>query len=1051
MKFLWPLVCTGIGLLLALPSSKTFANSDKERSREEWDDPRIVAVNKEPPHATYIPFATVEQAAQGNESSPFISSLNGTWKFAWVERPAARQVEFFQPDYDVSSWSEIHVPGNWQLQGFDKPIFRNIVYPFRALPNGKAPRNYNPVGSYKRKFQVPAGWEGRRTYIHFAGVDSAFYIWVNGQKVGYSEDSRSPAEFDLTPYIKAGENDLAVEVYRFPDGAYLEDQDMWRLSGIYRDVYLFSLPETNIRDFALSSDLEAPFDSAKFAAKIFVRTYAESPQTGYTVEVGLAKRDGFGRSMDFVWTKKQAVQPVSQGTQVRVDIRGLIQNPALWTAETPNLYDVYLTLRDAQGEVKEVLVHTFGFRTVAIQDGLLKVNGREITIRGVNRHEHDPDTGHTVSEESMIKDILLMKQNNFNAVRMSHYPNDTRWYELANQYGLYLVDEANLETHGLRDFIPKSDQKWANASMDRIKNVLERDKNHPSIIMWSIGNEAGFGDNHRVMLAYVKARDPKRPVMYEQAGEDPAVDVVAPMYASLDDVKKYGEKNPARPMIQCEYAHAEGNSLGNFKEYWDLYDTYPALQGGFIWDWVDQGLTKQTADGRSYYAYGGDFGDGPTDGYSCCDGLVSPDRKPHPALQEAKKVQQPIKIKLLQIEAGLIEITNKYSFQSLQGMRLRWAVTTNGERAEAGELDVPDIAPDTTAQITIPYHTETFLEGAEVFLDVSVQLGSPTSWAPLGHEVAWEQFLLKKPAELDFDRARAMVVSSSGQDQLEVVDDGHGLVIKGRDFSLEFDQEGNIQHYSVGGQSLMDGPMQPNFWRVATDNDWGNLMPIKLGHWRRAHLGLRVESRVVERAADGKSVEIRVKNRLRDFISTLERTYVINASGQILTRARFQKGMFTPELPRFGMQVTVPRELSRVSWYGKGPDDTYSDRREGGRVAIWSKSADQMGYGYLRPQENGNKSDVRWMRLTKDNGQGIEVMGLPHVQASVWPYSQSDLANATHDIDLVPRENLTWNIDFGQRGLGGDNSWGALPYPPYRLSESSYEYGFLIKPVLETN
>ena len=583
--------------------------------------------------------------------------------------------------------------------------------------------------------------------------------------------------------------------------------------------------------------------------------------------------------------------------------------------------------------------------------------------------------------------------------------------------------------------------------MDRIKNVLERDKNHPSVIMWSIGNEAGFGDNHRVMLAYVKARDPKRPVMYEQAGEDTAVDIIAPMYATLDDVKKYAEKGPSRPMIQCEYAHAQGNSLGNFKEYWDLYDAYPALQGGFIWDWVDQGLTKRTADGRAFFAYGGDFGDGPNDGYSCCDGLMTPDRKPHPALLEAKKVQQPIKIKLAQIDDGVVEISNKYSFESLKGMRLKWMVSANGELTEEGDMELPDIGPDSMGQVTIPYHPEGFIEGAETILDISIQLGQATSWAPLGHEVAWEQFVLRKPSELNFDRAKEMVLANSGADQIEVVDGENGLQIKGQGFTVTFDSEGNVREYVAGEQILIDGPMHPNFWRVATDNDWGNLMPIHLGHWRRAHLGLRVDALTVDRAPDGKSVEIHVKNRLRDFISTLERTYIISGSGQILTQAKFQKGRLLPELPRFGMQVTLPKEFSHATWYGKGPDDTYSDRREGGRVAIWNKPTDKMSFGYIRPQENGNKSEVRWMRLTKKNGVGIEVMGLPHVEASVWTYSQNDLANATHDIDLAPGDRLTWNIDFGQRGLGGDNSWGALPYPPYRLSDSNYEYAFLMRPV----
>ena len=1047
MKFFWPLLLTS--------SSQLFANTPYEptvaehllQTKEEWDDPRVVGVNKEPPHSTYVPFATVEQSSQDKEASPYVASLNGTWKFSWAKNPASRAQDFYRTDFDVTSWNDIKVPGNWQLQGFDRPIFRNFVYPFLALPNGKAPRQFNPVGSYKRSFLVPQDWNGRRIYLHFSGVDSAFYVWVNGQKVGYSEDSRSPAEFDVTPYLQSGENDLAVEVYRFPDGSYLEDQDMWRLSGIYRDVYLFSLPETNIRDFALNADLQEPFDLAKFSAKVQVRTEATTPKSGYSLEIALAKRDGLKRSTNITWTKRQPVQPVVKGTPVRVDVRGVISGPALWTAETPNLYDAYLILRDDRDEIQEVLVHTFGFRSVAVKDGLLKVNGKEITIRGVNRHEHDPDTGHAITEESMLQDILMMKQNNINAVRLSHYPNDTRWYELADMYGLYLVGEANLESHGIRDFIPKSDTKWANATIDRVKNMIERDKNHPSIIIWSIGNEAGFGDNHRSAIAYVKARDPKRPVMYEPAGEDSAVDIVAPMYASLDDVQKYAEKAPSRPMIQCEYAHAEGNSLGNFRDYWDLYDRYPALQGGFIWDWMDQGLTKKLPDGRSYFAYGGDFGDGPTDGYSCCDGLLGPDHKPHPALQEVKKVQQPIKATLSDAELGHLDIQNRNAFTSLHGLNLKWTVTSDGVVTQEGDLEVPEVAPNETSQVVIPFIREQLLSESENLLNLSFQLREPTIWAPAGHEIAWEQVNLpgKESREASDLWNRLEHVSKDGG--LDISQEGHVIRVKGPEFSLSIDAEGNLGDFKFRGLNLIEGVMRPNFWRVATDNDWGNLMPYTLGHWRQAHLGLRVETRKVTPSSDGQTVRIEIKNRLRDFVSTMNRVYTIDAHANVLVESSIHRGPLVPEFPRFGMQMSLPTNMSQVAWYGRGPEDTYWDRKDGGRVAVWGRSAAEMAHAYVRPQENGNKSDVRWIQLKSEGGFGLHAEGAPLINVSVWPYSQKDLTHAKHDID-IPRDNaLTLNIDFGQRGLGGDNSWGAKPYPQYRLSQSEYKYSFILKPL----
>ena len=637
------LPCT---LFLCSIALSAVASQDQQISPAppDWMNPVITGINNEPPHATLMPFQDKETAQRGiREESSYFRSLNGPWKFHWVSRPADRPAYFYRPSYDVSAWKDIQVPGNWQLQGYDIPIYLNMTYPFKKDPP-RIQEDFNPVGSYRRTFTIPPGWDGRQTFLHFDGVESAFYVWLNGRMVGLGKDSRTPVEFNITSFLKTGENTLAVEVYRWSDGSYLEDQDFWRLSGIFRDVYLFSTPQVHIRDFEVKTSLSDNYTKAVFSVASRVRNYGTSASSGHSVEVTLIEGDTVAaRTTPIGKTDAEYIAP---GAEAIIPVKATINNPRLWTAEAPHLYRVLLTLRDGAGNAIEYEQCLFGFREVVVRDGHLLVNGKPILVKGVNRHEHDPDLGHFMTEASMVQDIVQMKRHNINTVRTSHYPNTPRWYELCDRYGMYIIDEANIESHGMGydpDQTLANKPEWLPAHMDRMQRMVERDKNHPCVIIWSLGNEAGDGTNFQAMSEWTHRRDPSRPVHYERAGLRAHTDIVCPMYSRIEQLLDYVKTRQERPLILCEYAHAMGNSVGNLQDYWDVIESHDQLQGGCIWDWVDQGFRRRMADGREYFAYGGDYGEKETDGDFCCNGLVLPDRTVTPKTLEVKKVYQNIK------------------------------------------------------------------------------------------------------------------------------------------------------------------------------------------------------------------------------------------------------------------------------------------------------------------------------------------------------------------------------------------------------------------------
>ncbi len=1034
----------GIGLLfvvliLALPPIR---GADEP---PDWQNPLVVQRSRQAPHCYYIPYASRQQLLKNDpRQSPFLRSLNGTWKFNWVRKPAERPQGFYRDGYDVSNWHDIRVPGNWELQGFGLPIYTDTDYPFPADPP-HIPPDDNPVGSYRRNFTVPQSWQGYRVFVHFGGVKSAFYVWVNGQKVGYSQGSKTPAEFNISRYVRQGENSLALEVYRYSDGAYLEDQDYWKISGIEREVFLYAVPDVHIRDFFIQADLDETYTNGLFKLALEIENLGTRPASAQRIRLELLDEE---RQPVFAAVERRF--KVTGGQATGIEWERLIDSPRRWTAETPYLYSLVLSLLDRQGAVTQVVGCRLGFRKVEIKAGQLLVNGVPILIKGVNRHEHEPKTGRVVSEEFMIKDITLMKRFNINAVRTSHYPNVPRWYELCDQYGLYLVDEANIESHGM-GYKPErtlgNNPQWQLAHLDRTQRMVERDKNHPSIIIWSLGNEAGDGVNFQATYDWIKQRDPSRPVQYERAELGPHTDIYCPMYARLPHLREYAAQAQPRPLIMCEYAHAMGNSVGNLRDYWEVILSHRHLQGGFIWDWVDQGLYKETGDGQPFWAYGGDFGPPgtPSDRNFCINGLVFPDRQLHPHIREVKKVYRYVKVKPLDLGQGKVEIMNYYDFSHLASLEAKWAVMADGREIAGGRLAPLDIAPHCSKIVTLPLPAIEPQPGSEYFLNISFVTLKEAPLVPRGHEVAGEQFklpLYREPAP----------IALSSLPRLRLQKTKHQFQIRGQHFSLLFDREsGEMVSLVYEGREFVRSGLVPNFWRAPTDNDFGNGMPKRCAVWRRAG-AKRIVRRVRAQRLDACRVEIEVSATIPAGDSSYRTTYTVYGSGDIIVHSRFTPGSTDlPELPRFGMTMTLPEEFDRIAWYGRGPHENYWDRRSSADVGIYEAAVMDLYHPYIRPQENGNRTGVRWLALTSEEGLGLLAVGMPLLSMSAHHFTIDDfdpgpVKRQRHTFHLKPRRLVTLNLDYKQMGVGGDNSWGARPHPAYTLSPQPYTYTFRLRP-----
>jgi len=1035
------------------------ASAPPAETINDWENPEMIAQNKEPPHCTLMPYPDAETAlVAADEASPFYKSLNGKWKFNWVVKPGLRPLDFYKPDYDVTDWNDINVPANWELQGYDVPIYTNVAYPFSPENPDPPhiPHDYNPVGSYRTDFTIPQSWTGRQVFIHFGGVKSAFYLWLNGQKVGYSQGSTTPAEFNITKYLRTGKNILAAEVYRWCDGSYLEDQDTWRLSGIYRDVFLFSTPAVHLRDFFVRCDLDDGYKDAILKVTAKVCNYGDKTAPAHSVDVTLLNADGKPLGSGPLMTG--GIDSIDAGDEGIIEMQADVANPRKWSAETPYLYTVLLSLKNESGEIIEVERCSFGFREVEIKDAQLFVNGVSIKVKGVNRHEHDPDLGFTVPVSRMLQDIKLIKQANMNMVRTSHYPNAPVWYELCDKYGIYLMDEADMETHGLSyglNRLPGSDPKWKVASIDRMAAVVQRDKNHPSVIFWSLGNEAGFGDNIKAMADYAHQADPTRPLQYRQMNS--VVDTDNLSYQTVEWCIDWTKEHPDRPYLMEEYAYARGNAVGNLQEYQTAIESSKNFVGALIWDWADKALRKFSPDGKMFWAYGGDFGPPgtPSDGTMVCNGIVGPDRDPEPEYYEVKKVYQYIKAEPLDLAAGKVRIHNKYDFLSLDFVDILWELAADGKVIQNGSLPKMSLPPKKYQDVAVPFQKPAAEPAAEYWLKISFALADDTPWADRGHVVAWDQFKIPFPAPS---------VPSENIDtmpRLELQQSDDTFTVASNIFTLKVGKNsGAIESFVFNGRQLIAAPLTPNFWRVPTDNDIENYwdhktetpvggMPVRLGVWRSASQNRTVKS-VTACQPKPQIIRIDVHAVLPVGDADYYTAYTIYGTGDVIVENTLKpESLKVPEMPRFGMQMAIPAAFGNMTWFGRGPHESYEDRKTGAAVGLYSGPVNMQIHDYVRPQENGNKTDVRWVALTDENGVGLLAVGMPLLSVSAWPYTMHDLESAGHIHELPRRDTITLNLDYKQMGVGGDDGWTerARPHPEYRLPVKKYSYSFRLRPI----
>lgn len=1254
---------TFLPLLIAFMLNPFQSISQHSNLFADIENPIVVGRNKLPPTAFAIPYATADQAFENNwEASPWFKSLNGNWHFKFAERLSERPDDFFKSEYQPTGWDQVPVPSNWEILGFGVPIYVNIPYEWTTDPQPPSiPREENPSGSYITTFEIPDNWRDRKTIIHFGAVKSAMYIWVNGHEVGYSQGSKLPAEFDISPYLIEGTNKLAVQVIRWSDGSYLECQDFWRISGIERDVFLYSLPKTDISDFFAKPTLVNNYRDGQLDLEVELANDDDRRSPKLTVVVQL-----LGSTTNAVIFQEERKIRLKANEYTGLKFSTFIQNPRKWSAETPELYKLVITLKDGKNNTYQVVSCNIGFRTSEIKGGQLLVNGVPVTLKGVNRHEHDPETGHVISLSSMIEDITLMKQHNINAVRTSHYPNDPRWYDLCDRYGLYLIDEANIESHGMGygERSLAKDPVWEMAHLERVRRMVERDKNHPSVIIWSMGNEAGDGVNFTACYNWIKQRDLSRPVHYERALLGPNSDIYCPMYASVDFIENYAQKKQDKPLILCEYSHAMGNSNGNLKEYWDVIDKYDQLQGGFIWDWVDQGLLKTSPEGIAYFAYGGDYGPPgtPSDGNFCANGLVSADRTPHPALQELKKVYQYVDIKTINPLAGRFHIFNKHDFISLKPFYLSWAVKSEGKIVISGKIDNLLIEPRESQTIGLDFEGLRLAPGKEYYVHFSMLTKTSDELVSADFEVASVQIEIPNYEPLPPLSAREIP-------ELNVVESTESIVLSGSNFEIVFDKNsGLMTGWKANGQQVIEKPIVPNFWRAPTDNDFGNRMEQRCAAWKDASYNAQfmqltlteidqsnsavsaffslpsvnadleltytinglgevtvesaiklleipmpdVEILVQSKEGFGKAIDFNAlpaylqmndpgyvdlpeftietliypthfsemnaiwsnknwgrgklhyefrndgklyafiggnENRAFDFNFRTNQWYMISlvysiydkslqlfVNGELVqtiglehaeavnifgesymgnnsrNERRFRGRMDEfrlwnrkltaeeirehsqaavsgwedglllyfdfdkmemmkfratagsnmsldyvdlkskrPELPRFGVRFAMPGSFGNMTWYGRGPHENYSDRNFSAYVDLYQSSVAEQYFPYIRPQENGYKTDIRWMTLTDNDGSGLMFDGLPlfsgsALHNSIEDFDQGTKQNYRHTKDIVPQDKVFVTIDLMQMGVGGDDSWGALPMPDYLIPANDYYFKFRIIP-----
>ncbi len=966
-----------------------------------WENPEIFNVGQERPRSNFMIFDDKSKVGKAWEESPFYQSLNGKWKFNWVRKPVDRPIDFYKTDFDTSNWKEINVPANWEIEGFGVPIYVNDRYPFERNPPF-IPNDYNPVGSYKRTFTIPKNWKEKSTFLRFEAVKSAAYFWLNGEFLGYNQDSKTPIEFDITKHLVEGENQISVEVYRWSDASYLECQDMWRLSGMEREVYLWSAPNIHIRDFWAKADLCDNYENGELTVDVELMNFTSGLADDRQLLLELLHHDSLVCEQK-IKIDKRIINSIST-------YHFKLNKIEKWTAETPNLYHLRLTVLDSKtDEIVETTGCKIGFRKVEIRNAQLCVNGVPITIKGVNRHEHDEKTAHVIDEKSMLLDIEMMKKANINSVRCSHYPNAARWYELCDEHGFYVVDEANIESHGMytSEQTLADDKRWQAAHLDRIKRMFERTKNHACIITWSMGNEAENGCNFQLAYDWLKARDSSRPVQYEQAFEEANTDIVCPMYPSLEHLTAYAKKNPKRPLIMCEYAHAMGNSLGNFSDYWDVINQFDCLQGGFIWDLVDQGLAAEK-EGQKYWQFGGDFTDEimgenvPSDDNFCINGILFPDRTPHPMYWEVQRVYQNVLFENLSVGhlKGVrhlsLTIKNDFDFTDLIDLIINFEVwcESEGKRkvVKSGDFAI-DLNAKASKNIIIDLESIDFDDKVEYFIDLDSEFGK-------------EQFLIE---------------------------------------SLAVGQIQAVRQLNMKKVQQLKSELQPNFWRPPNDNDFGNGMPERCAIWRKA----KNEFTEVQFEINAE----RTKAISKQYCETIDAYFTMefcSLNSGIVVNCRFEPQRFDlPEIPRIGLYWALAKEFQQVKYFGRGPIENYWDRKAAADIGIYENRVSEQYEPYIAPQENGYRTEVRWLEIGNEKDETIKIKGFPTFNFSVLPFSSEQLTRTKrgekHTIDLEEEEVVSLCLDFQQMGIGGVDSWLSKPLNKYLLEVKAYSFSFILK------
>ncbi|MDX8044575.1 glycoside hydrolase family 2 TIM barrel-domain containing protein [Gracilibacillus sp. S3-1-1] len=1012
----------------------------------EWNNnPEIFQLNRMPQHALAIPYQNRKQALVNSpHKSVYYRSLNGKWRFHFSENPDKRVKDFYQIGYDTSDWDLIQVPAHWQLQGYDYPQYSNTRYPWIEHDHIEAPfapTNYNPVGQYVTTFEATDEWSNQPVILHFAGVEAAFYVWLNGKLVGYSEDTFTPAEFNITPYLQSGENTLSVEVYRWADASWLEDQDFWRMSGIFRDVFMYALPDIHVYDHRVRTTFDQNYENAELEVQAQVLNYFEKDVATSKLEIELVNEKE--ESM----TKQVLDLDIAGRETVEVTTKTMIPSPKKWSAETPHLYTLIFTIKGEHEETLEMFTTQVGFRQFELIDQIMHINGKRIIFKGVNRHEFQADRGRAVTEQDMIDDIILMKEHNINAVRTSHYPNHPKWYDLCDQYGLYVIDETNLETHGtwrygqetLGDAIPGSKPEWTENLLDRCRSMYERDKNHPSIVIWSLGNESFGGDNFLRMYDYFKQTDPTRLVHYEGTfhyrASDGASDIETTMYRNPKEVEAYGA-NPKqkKPYILCEYSHSMGNSTGNLHKYTELFDKYPSLQGGFIWDWKDQALTHQTEDGTEFHAYGGDFGESPHDGNFAGDGLIFADGTISPKLLETKACYRNIDFACVDWQKAQFKLINKHLFQSLQDFHLIWSLEENGKVLES---DVLPLSAEAGSEeiVQLPLQLDSLKTTEEQVITLQVMYKEEPFWAEPDHEVAFEQYVVPKITKKDVVNGDVNVTEAADK-----------YYVTGEAFSATFAKDtGLLTHYQVGEVSFLKEPLVPNFWRAMTDNDRGAHVDKKSQEWREASVERQlVQLEVYERAGQ---VSVHTSYFFPSSVLTaVYVTYLINADGAIEIEQQLVPGDGAANIPEVGVRFEMPIAFDELTWYGKGPHETYVDRQKSGKIAAHQGNVKDQLEPYLKPQESGNKCGVRWLTLSDDQGNQLKILGDPTIEINALLYTPFELEEASHHYKLPDSDKISVRINGWQMGVGGDDSWGQQVHPEYRLhANRTYQYRFTLQ------